>query len=379
MRRSFFRMVPGSKRYFTQWMHDVYRNKVLFSAVVFGFVTVFPLNYIPGLNRLKKSYQPLLLSVEGGKLVIKNKYDFVGVQHLSATYKVEELGESTSHIAAGSLEIPAIAAGETVSVELPASLSNIKSTEDVFLTVSFRLKESTNWAEPSHEIAWIQHQLSSAEAPASAAALNTLTSKLTVEKTRARATISGLDFSFVFDTARGLLVSWTAGDKTLLEKDPATGAALIPNFWRPPTDNDVPVACVYWKRFGVHELTSQLRSIDIVESADKVEISTKTFLSPPVLAWGFETTSKYTISATGKLTVDVDLTPTGRMPTTIPRAGFNLHLPKALSQVKYLGLGPDESYPDKQTSQRVGVYSATVPELQTHYEVPQENGNRMAT
>ncbi|CRK36811.1 hypothetical protein BN1708_016553, partial [Verticillium longisporum] len=93
MRRSFFRMVPGSKRYFTQWMHDVYRNKVLFSAVVFGFVTVFPLNYIPGLNRLKKSYQPLLLSVEGGKLVIKNKYDFVGVQHLSATYKVEELGE----------------------------------------------------------------------------------------------------------------------------------------------------------------------------------------------------------------------------------------------------------------------------------------------
>ncbi|CRK41316.1 hypothetical protein BN1708_001719 [Verticillium longisporum] len=332
-----------------------------------------------GLVQLKKSYQPLLLSVEGGKLVIKNKYDFVGVQHLSATYKVEELGESTSHIAAGSLEIPAIAAGETVSVDLPASLSNIKSTKDVYLTVSFRLKESTNWAEPSHEIAWIQHQLSSAEAPASAAALNTLTSKLTVEKTRARAIISGLDFSFVFDTARGLLVSWTAGDKTLLEKDPATGAALIPNFWRPPTDNDVPVACVYWKRFGVHELTSQLRSLDIVESADKVEISTKTFLSPPVLAWGFETTSKYTISATGKLTVDVDLTPTGRMPTTIPRAGFNLHLPKALSQVKYLGLGPDESYPDKQTSQRVGVYSATVPELQTHYEVPQENGNRMAT
>ncbi|KAH7369166.1 calcium-transporting ATPase [Plectosphaerella cucumerina] len=50
MRRSFFRMVPKSKKYFTQWMHDVWRNKLLFSAVVFGFITVFPLNYIPTLN-----------------------------------------------------------------------------------------------------------------------------------------------------------------------------------------------------------------------------------------------------------------------------------------------------------------------------------------
>ncbi|RYO85032.1 hypothetical protein DL766_005673 [Monosporascus sp. MC13-8B] len=33
-RRSFFRMQPGSKKYFTQWMHDVWRNKLLFWAIV---------------------------------------------------------------------------------------------------------------------------------------------------------------------------------------------------------------------------------------------------------------------------------------------------------------------------------------------------------
>lgn len=51
MRRSFFRMQPGSKLYFTQWMHDVWRNKFLFWAIIIGFVTLFPTLYIPVINQ----------------------------------------------------------------------------------------------------------------------------------------------------------------------------------------------------------------------------------------------------------------------------------------------------------------------------------------
>lgn len=50
MRRSFFRMQPGSKKYFTQWMIDVWRNRFLFWAIMVGFVTLFPLLYIPVIN-----------------------------------------------------------------------------------------------------------------------------------------------------------------------------------------------------------------------------------------------------------------------------------------------------------------------------------------
>ncbi|KAK3953818.1 hypothetical protein QBC32DRAFT_386466 [Pseudoneurospora amorphoporcata] len=52
MRRSFFRMQPGSKKYFTQWMVDVWRNKFLFWAIVVGFVTLFPTLYIPVINHV---------------------------------------------------------------------------------------------------------------------------------------------------------------------------------------------------------------------------------------------------------------------------------------------------------------------------------------
>jgi potassium/sodium efflux P-type ATPase len=46
-RKSFFRMQPDSKRYFTQWMYDVWRNKFLFWSIIAGFVTIFPTIYIP--------------------------------------------------------------------------------------------------------------------------------------------------------------------------------------------------------------------------------------------------------------------------------------------------------------------------------------------
>ncbi|KAB8346131.1 hypothetical protein FH972_023177 [Carpinus fangiana] len=43
MRRSFFRMQPGSTKYFTQWFHDVWRNQFLFWAIIAGFITIFPI------------------------------------------------------------------------------------------------------------------------------------------------------------------------------------------------------------------------------------------------------------------------------------------------------------------------------------------------
>ena len=50
--RSFFRMQPGSKKYLTQWIHDIWRNKFLFCAVMAGIVTLFPVLYIPKLNTI---------------------------------------------------------------------------------------------------------------------------------------------------------------------------------------------------------------------------------------------------------------------------------------------------------------------------------------
>jgi beta-galactosidase len=47
----------------------------------------------PGLLELKKVIEPVKLAVEGNELVISNLYNFVGLEHLAATYKLEQFGE----------------------------------------------------------------------------------------------------------------------------------------------------------------------------------------------------------------------------------------------------------------------------------------------
>lgn len=51
-RRSFFRMRTNPEKPLTQWMGDIWANQFLFWAVIAGFVTIFPIIYIPGLNRV---------------------------------------------------------------------------------------------------------------------------------------------------------------------------------------------------------------------------------------------------------------------------------------------------------------------------------------
>jgi len=78
MRRSFFRMQPGSKLYFTQWMHDVWRNKFLFWAIIIGFVTLFPTLYIPVINTVV--FKHVGISWEWGIVFISAALFFAGVE-----------------------------------------------------------------------------------------------------------------------------------------------------------------------------------------------------------------------------------------------------------------------------------------------------------
>ncbi|KAM0233869.1 hypothetical protein ACHAPO_006737 [Fusarium lateritium] len=338
----------------------------------------------PGLVEFKKVIQPVGFSYSAGELKIENRQDFAGLEHLTASYKIEQLGQESSLIQSASFDVPDIPAGETKSVSLPVDDKKFNKDSEVYLTVTLSLKHSTAWAPAGHEIAWSQHQLQAPQTSAKAASVasNTLSSKLEVSEKTSTVTITGKDFEVTFNRGYGTLKSWVSKGKTLLEFDPKTKAAIIPSFWRPKTDNDVPGAVPYWQRFGVDQLESQLRSFTVdSSSSDKVVLKSKTFITPPVLFWGWDCEIEYTVYLNGALSVNVTrLSPQGSVPDHVPRIGLNLYGSKTLEHVKWLGLGPGESYPDKKTSQRVGIWSVeSISDLQVSYDVPQENGNREDT
>ncbi|KAF3941536.1 hypothetical protein ABW19_dt0203870 [Dactylella cylindrospora] len=78
MRRSFFRMQPKSKKYFTQWAIDVWRNKFLFWAIIAGFVTIFPTLYIPVINH--KVFKHEGITWEWGVVMIAALLFFMGIE-----------------------------------------------------------------------------------------------------------------------------------------------------------------------------------------------------------------------------------------------------------------------------------------------------------
>ena len=78
MRRSFFRMQPKSKKYFTQWMYDVWRNKFLFWSIMAGWITMFPILYIPVLNTVV--FKHVGISWEWGIVFVEALLFFLGVE-----------------------------------------------------------------------------------------------------------------------------------------------------------------------------------------------------------------------------------------------------------------------------------------------------------
>jgi len=77
-RRSFFRMQPSSKKYFTQWTFDIWRNKFLFYSIMFGFITIFPVLYIPVISDVVFRHKGI--SWEWGIVFVATFLFFIGIE-----------------------------------------------------------------------------------------------------------------------------------------------------------------------------------------------------------------------------------------------------------------------------------------------------------
>jgi beta-galactosidase len=184
----------------------------------------------------------------------------------------------------GDLDIPQVKAGKLGRVLLPEAAPSYRSSRNCWLTVKFRLKDASSWAEAGHEVAWFQHRL---DGPISVSIPATLSSspRLKVQSSKAYYRVHGPNFSLLFDRARGCLTQWTSHGKPLLDLDPVRNSALSLSFWRAPIDNDILHDTRVWKHYGVDVLTSQLRSftLDSFGSYGEVQLIATSYISPPIL------------------------------------------------------------------------------------------------
>nr|AWC67556.1 ELAV-LacZ fusion [Drosophila melanogaster] len=258
-------------------------------------------------------------------------------------------------------------------IELP-ELPQPESAGQLWLTVRVVQPNATAWSEAGHISAWQQWRLAenlSVTLPAASHAIPHLTT-------------SEMDFCielgnkrWQFNRQSGFLSQMWIGDKKQL---------LTPRdqFTRAPLDNDIGVSeatridpnawVERWKAAGHYQAEAALLQCTADTLADAVLITT-------AHAWqhqgktSFISRKTYRIDGSGQMAITVDVEVASDTPHPA-RIGLNCQLAQVAERVNWLGLGPQENYPDRLTAACFDRWDLPLSDMYTPYVFPSENGLR---
>lgn len=150
------------------------------------------------------------------------------------------------------------------------------------------------------------------------------------------------------------------------------GAALKPNFWRAPTDNDY--GANLHNRLGKwRNPDMRLKSLDIDSTGCCVTVNARYEL-PGV---GALLDLRYDIEGNGVMAVTQKMkADTTRNEPMMFRFGMQIPMPKSYDKIEYYGRGPVENYSNRKGAASLGIYRQTVAEQFHPYVRPQETGTK---
>ncbi|MFB8771670.1 glycoside hydrolase family 2 TIM barrel-domain containing protein [Streptomyces broussonetiae] len=301
-------------------------------------------------------------------VTLTNEYLFTNLREFEGKWELAVDGAVVRHgrLTRGQLDLPPLSSKD---IALPVRLPDDPAPgAEAFLRLSFTTKEPTPWARAGFEVAARQLPLDSGAPQVTPVPLSSVP-PLTYGDGEDAVTVRGRDFSVTVDKRSGVITSYEARGRRLIESGPA------PNFWRAPTDNDrgngQHTRNQTWRDAGARREVTDVRVRALGDRA--VEITVEGTL-PTTVRSAYSTT--YTVFGNAEIKVDNTLRPGAAGLPYIPEVGTLLLLPGRLSHLHYYGRGPEENHWDRNDGTDVGRYSGTVAGQWTPYIRPQENGNR---
>jgi beta-galactosidase len=334
----------------------------------------------PALLEVKRVFEPVVLSVSLVKgaptLSVRNRHAFADTSYLDITWRLEASG---AEVASGSLGVPTVPAGDTLSVDLPI-LRNLDRSADAeyWWTISAVTAKQELWVDAGHEVAWTQYRdFVSKEGCGDVDSLQTDND----ETPNVRGGVICLGAA-TFDAGSGHLLTFGSTQFHQAKLD----------IWRAPTDNDRGNEMLadwpgvlknyeaLWRVAGLDRVQHRVDSIEVVGTGLEVTLT----VGPAVLDRYLKTTYRYESRDKGAaINIRVTIVPVGDWTDLpLPRLGmlFSVDPCEAqdrLEHVSWFGYGPGEAYRDSRAASRVGRYKRTVAQMQTPYVMPQENGSRI--
>ena len=282
-----------------------------------------------------------------GRLTVVNRYHTVDTAHLRFVAVVEDDGAFRSET---ELAVPAVPAGGTATVDLPAW--DTADGAETWVTVRAELAADAPWAARGHVVSHTQYAVARPARPSHA-------------PRQVRRSDQVCDAGF--DERTGAL-------RRLFGLD-VDGPRL--KLWRAPTDNDRGIANdspdgrsaeSRWRERGLDRLVHRVVAVDADGPVVRVRVGAAGS------ARTVDVTYRWTV--TDEVALRVEVVPSPDWDCTWPRVGVRFDLPPTLRWARWFGTGPAESYPDSTRAARVGRFTAGLEELNVRYPRPQETGHR---
>jgi len=315
----------------------------------------------PHLSEVKKVYEPVQFSYLGNQTIkITNKNFFADFSDKTISWRLLENGKTIA--TASDLKIN-VFPQESNILKLEKLPKVFDKSKEYILQVRLIQSKETKLISKGHEVAWDEFVLQ-----------KEIFIKNSIKSTTlkiAESTVYEIynDKSALhIDKKTGEILNWSFKHKVLTDK------AIRPNFWRPPTDNDLGNGMDKWAK--VWQDASYNYKAKLIKEpvlTNKGVLYTVSYTLPNNEA---TVIVNYTLNNAGSLTVDYSFTPNKKELPNIPRLGMYLTLNNDFEDVSWYGKGPNESYWDRKTGQKTGIYSGKVTDQFHVYSRPQETGNK---
>jgi len=310
----------------------------------------------PHLCQVKKVYQPVKFKWDNNTkmLSVFNKNFFADIKEFYVKWSILKDGTEIFNSKIDNLLIsPQTEESYKLDFDLPQEIG------ECILNISLQKKKS------DYETAFEQFNLTSFKSIKSDI-LNSTNAKIAVCD---KSYLLQNDESFLkIDKESGEILEWKFDDETICN------SPLKPNFWRPPTDNDLGNNMQKWGAIWQktsEELLSYLNGKPEI-TEDGISFKVRYSFSENIAKLEIA----YTLLNNGNLVVNYSFTPLKKDLPKIPRVGVSMMLPDDFKDVSWYGRGPLESYADRKTSQKVGIWEGEVKDQFHRYLRPQETGNK---
>lgn len=323
----------------------------------------------PKMQEVKFNYQNISVDFDSDYIfTVTNKNLFVNTSVFDAFAILLADGEEVYRTKL-QISVPPM---EKASYEVPVTLKNsmIDVEKEYCIVVSFVLKENTIWEKAGYEIAFGQHMI---KKPVSEYSCD---KSVELVVGNGNILVRGENFKALFSRMNLGMVSYVYGGVEMLPN-----TIPLPNFWRTPTNNDsgnmMPQRYAQWKIASMYVTTRQnQRFADTsprVEKNDNNIAITYTYFMPTTPQGSCEVT--YRVFGDGTIETTLSYDPVKEL-GDMPEFGMMFKLDADYDTVKWYGLGPQETYEDRQHGGKYGVYENKVADNIAEYLVPQESGNK---